>query len=419
MDKKTFHDDDTPTPPPFYLYPTKPDQKQRATGRRTKAPKTVRILLIEDDPGDARLLRESLLEAPSTSFELQHADRLNSGLMILKQGETDLVLLDLSLPESWGINTLLKVREAAPTVPIVVLTGLDDETAAVTAMQEGAQDYLVKGELTGSLLVRSIRYAIERGRRRLAERALRATKEEFRIAQEIQRKLFPASAPALEGLDIGGASFPAEATGGDYFDYIHMLDGCWGIVVGDVAGHGFGPALLMAEARAYLRALAWTRSDICEILTLANRLLVEDVAEDHFVTLFFGRLDPRTRSFAYASAGHPEGYILDAAGNVKRELKSTGFPLGVERESKFAAVPAITLDPGDLVFLLTDGVFDARSPDDHSFGIERVLENIRDNRHLPAQRIVDSLYGSIRDYCQGKNPPDDITAIVIKVLSGA
>ena len=419
MDHRMYYDDDTPTPPPFYVYQTNPEQTQPAPEKKSKAPKTVRILLIEDNPGDARLIRESLFEAPTTAFELQHADRLHSGLKILAQGGIDLILLDLSLPESWGINTLLKVREAAPTLPVVVLTGLDDETAAVTAVQEGAQDYLVKGHVTGNLLVRSIRYAIERARRRQAERALRATKAEFRIAQEIQQKLFPSCSPALQGLDIGGATFPAEATGGDYFDYIRMLDDCWGIVVGDVAGHGFGPALLMAEARAYLRALAWTHSDVCEILTLANRLLVEDIAEDHFVTLFFGRLDPRTRSFVYASAGHPEGYVFDAAGEVKGELRSTGFPLGVERDAIFTAAAPISLNPGDLVFLLTDGVFEARGQDEHPFGIERVLESIRDNRHLPAQRIVDSIYESICEFCHVKHPTDDITAIAIKVLTGA
>lgn len=418
MSNRTFFDDETPTPPPFYLYPGKPE-RQQPPQTKPRTPKTVRILLIEDNPDAARLIRELLFEASSTTFDLQHAERLHFGLKILEQGGIDLILLDLSLPESCGINTLIKVREAAPTVPVVVLTGLDDETAAVNAVQEGAQDYLVKGQVTGSLLVRSIRYALERARRRQAERALRATKEEFRIAHVIQQKLFPSSPPALSGFDIGGATFPAEATGGDYFDYIKMLDDCWGIVVGDVAGHGFGPALLMAEARAYLRALAWTHSDVCKILTLANRLLVEDVAEDHYVTLFFGCLHPRTRSFVYASAGHPEGYIFDAAGNVKHQLKSTGYPLGVERETNFAAVPPNSLDPGDLVFLLTDGVFEARSPDEHPYGVERAFENIHDNRHLPAQRIVDSLYDSIRDFCHGKNPTDDITAIVIKVLSGA
>jgi serine phosphatase RsbU (regulator of sigma subunit) len=418
MSSKAYYDDETPTPPPFYVYPTKSEPKQRPTELRQKAPRTVRILLIEDNPGDARLIRESLFEAPNTAFELQVADRLQTGLKILEQGNIDLILLDLSLPESWGINTLLKVREAAPTVPVVVLTGLDDETTAVTAVQEGAQDYLVKGNVTGSLLVRSIRYGIERGRRRQAERALRATKEEFRIAQEIQQKLFPASAPALSGIDIGGAAFPAEATGGDYFDYIHMLDDSWGIVVGDVAGHGFGPALLMAEARAYLRALAWTHSDVCEILTLANRLLADDVGDDHFVTLFFGRLDPRTRSFVYCSAGHPDGWILNAAGEVKQRLESTGYPLGIERDTVYRIGPAVTLDPGDLVFLLTDGVFESRLGD-RPYGIERALEAIRDSRHLHAQRIIESLYDSICEFCRVNKPTDDITAVVIKVLTGA
>ncbi len=419
MDRNRLYEDDTPTPPPLYAYPTKSEPRQQGSGRSIKPIKVVRILLIEDNPGDAGLIQASLAEVPSATFQLQHAETLMSGLKILERGNVDLVLLDLSLPpESSGINSLLRVQAAAPTVPIIVLTGLDNETAALMAVQEGAQDYLVKGHVSSALLVRSIRYALERHRRRQAERALRANKEEFRVAQEIQRKLFPAAPPALNGFDIGGASFPAEATGGDYFDYVRMADGSYAIVVGDVAGHGFGPALLMAEVRAYLRSLAWTHADVHAILALANRLLIEDVSHDHFVTLFLGRLDARKRTFTYSSAGHPEGYILDAAGNVKRELKSTGLPLGVDKTAVFASSPIIKLNPGDMVFILTDGVFEALSLTDEPFKIGRVLETVRDHRHESAQRIVDSLYDSIIEYCRGQKLHDDITAIVIKVLTG-
>lgn len=412
MEKPIMYDDDNPTPPPFY----EPSSHVEHPGNRSKTPKVWRILLIEDNAGDARLIRESLFGVPNAAFKLEHADRLEKGLAILAEGGVDLVLLDLSLPESWGINTLLRVQAQAPGVPIVVLTGLDDETIAITAVQQGAQDYLVKGEFSGGSLVRSVRYAIERARRRRAEQELRRTKEEFRIAHEIQQKLFPASAPRLAGFDIGGASFPAEATGGDYFDYVPMPAGCYGIVVGDVAGHGFGPALLMAETRAYLRALAHTHTDVSEMLTAANLLLVEDVAEGHFVTLFLGSLDPRTRSFVFASAGHPDGYILNESGNCKMKLESTGRPLGIERGSTFEASPPIRLEPGDLVFLITDGVLDAESPEGELFGLQRALHFVRTNRHLSSQEIVQALYGDIGTFCHGPHPRDDITAIVIKVL---
>jgi PAS domain S-box-containing protein len=120
------------------------------------------VLLIEDNPGDARLIREMLADVPAGRVRLQHAERLAAGLERLDSA--DVVLLDLSLPDSHGLETFQRLRDAAPRVPVVVLTGLDDETVAVRAVQEGAQDYLPKGQVDGQLLVRSMRYAIERKR---------------------------------------------------------------------------------------------------------------------------------------------------------------------------------------------------------------------------------------------------------------
>jgi DNA-binding response OmpR family regulator len=126
---------------------------------------TLKVLLIEDNPGDARLIRESLTESREvrgSSFNLEYADRLSVGLARLAEGGIDAILLDLSLPDSHGLDTLSKMYVQAPGVPILVLTGLDDETIGLEAVQNGAQDYLVKGQIDGQLLARSIRYAIER-----------------------------------------------------------------------------------------------------------------------------------------------------------------------------------------------------------------------------------------------------------------
>lgn len=126
--------------------------------------KHIRVLLIEDNPGDARLIRVTLAEARGASFDVQCYDRLSVGLEHLSLTETDIVLLDLSLPDSQGLDTLVKVQSSAEQVPVVVMTGLDDETMAIKAVQEGAQDYLVKGQFDGNLLTHSIRYSIERYR---------------------------------------------------------------------------------------------------------------------------------------------------------------------------------------------------------------------------------------------------------------
>jgi len=122
----------------------------------------IRVLLVEDNPGDARLIREMLVEAKNVSFNLEHFDRLEAGLERLSKGGIDVSLVDLSLPDSQGIDTVREMHSHAPEVPMIVLTGLGDETLISKVMKEGTQDYLIKGQVDSNLLVRSIRYAIER-----------------------------------------------------------------------------------------------------------------------------------------------------------------------------------------------------------------------------------------------------------------
>ncbi len=264
------------------------------------------------------------------------------------------------------------------------------------------------------LFVGFIRDITERKR---AERELRENQEQFRVAREIQQRLFPKAAPHVPSLDIAGASYPAEATGGDYFDYLPMLNGRLGIVVGDVTGHGIGPALLMAETRAYLRILAGRRENVGEILTRTNGVLAEDVGAERFVTLFMARLDPQARTLVYASAGHPAGYILNEAGEVKQTLPRTGVPLGIKPDTEYAESPEIPLAAGDLVLLLTDGIEESMSPDNSLFGIERVLEVVRANRAKPARDIVTTLYQTVRQFAKNTPQLDDVTTIIAKVQS--
>jgi PAS domain S-box-containing protein len=238
---------------------------------------------------------------------------------------------------------------------------------------------------------------------------------ELRLARQIQENLFPAARPQLAGFDIGGVSYAADATGGDYFDFIPMPEGSLGVVVGDVSGHGFGPALVMATTRAYLRALTATRSDVQEILLLTNKLVGADTRYDYFVTLAFARLEPQTRSFVYASAGHLPSYILDAAGRVKVQLNSTGPPLGLFPQIQLSACPAPTLAPGDLVVFLTDGIVEARAPDHTAFGAERALDIVRLYRRDSAHMIATNLYHAVRAFSQNEPQLDDISVVVIKV----
>ena len=138
---------------------------------------TIKVLLIEDNPGDANLVKEMLAEA-ETLFELTHVDKLGKVLGVGRALSFDVVLLDLSLPDAYGLDTVIKMRSAMPNIPIVVMSGLGDVELAIKALHEGAQDYLVKGQADSNLLIRSVRYAIER---KQAEEALRTAHDELEI----------------------------------------------------------------------------------------------------------------------------------------------------------------------------------------------------------------------------------------------
>jgi sigma-B regulation protein RsbU (phosphoserine phosphatase) len=260
--------------------------------------------------------------------------------------------------------------------------------------------------------------------RKQAEAELARTAAEFRVARRIQQRLFPSGPPAVAGMeigvarfdiDVGGASYPAEAIGGDYYDFIPLLDGSLGIAIGDVSGHGVGPALLMSETRALLRAFAQTQSDVSAILRLVNRVLASDIDADRFITLLLAKLDQRTRTLVYASAGHQTGYVVSATGVIKQALTSTGFPLGIVEDTDFPSSAEIALHPGDLVVLMTDGIVEARAPDGTVFGQQRPLDLVRIYRAATARQIVDNLYYAVRAFSLDLPQYDDITAAVIKV----
>ena len=252
--------------------------------------------------------------------------------------------------------------------------------------------------------------------RKRAEQELQANAEQFRVARDIQERLFPTAPPNLAGFEISGRSEPASAAGGDYFDYLPMLQERWGVVVGDVTGHGIGPALLMAETRAYLRVLALSHEDLGDILTHANRVLAEDIGIERFITMLLVSLDPATRTLYYANAGHPEGYVLNAQGRVTLNLKRSGVPLGISPVTEYPPAQRVQLNPGDIVVLVTDGIDEAVSPDEQLFGTERMLKVLRDHSSSSAAELVEALYVAVRQFSGDTPQLDDATAVVVKVL---
>lgn len=168
----------------------------------------------------------------------------------------------------------------------------------------------------------------------------------------------------------------------------------------------------MAVTRAYLRAVSESHSHAGEILTRLNRFLCKDTRSEHFVTLFFAKLNPQTGTIAYASAGHT-GFHLDAHGDAE-ELPSTGLILGIDSETTIGEGDSVCLKPGEILLLMTDGIPEIRSPDGELFGNERVFDVVRGHRHATSQTIIEQLYASAREFSDHAPQDDDITALIIK-----
>jgi sigma-B regulation protein RsbU (phosphoserine phosphatase) len=251
---------------------------------------------------------------------------------------------------------------------------------------------------------------------RRVEAELRENEEQFRVARDIQQRLFPAQAPVIPGFDVAGASLPAAATGGDYFDYLAMQGGRHALVVGDVTGHGLGPALLMAETRAFLRLLVLNRDDIGEILTRANLALSADVDYEHYVTLLFAQLDPLRRELHWANAGHISGFLLDAAGAVKAELKRSGIPLGLKPENTYVTQAALPLAAGDTLVMLTDGIEESPDSTGEMFGKDRLLDTVRAARQSSAADTVAAVVAALRAFTGREQQEDDVTLVIARVL---
>jgi PAS domain S-box-containing protein len=239
---------------------------------------------------------------------------------------------------------------------------------------------------------------------------------EFHLGQarEVQQRFYNVAA-SVSGFDIAAAAYPADETGGDCLDLISMPDGCLDIVVGDVSGHGFSSALVMAGTRAALRSFAKMGLDVGETLTRVNRELVADLDEGRSVTLLLARLDPRTRSLVYASAGHLPGFLLGPTGEIAAVLEATGPPLGFFPDHEFSSSNVIPLYPEQIALLLTDGITESRAPDHAEFGAERAIKYVCSHRHKPARQIVEGLYQVTRAFAAERPQRDDIALAVLKV----
>jgi sigma-B regulation protein RsbU (phosphoserine phosphatase) len=236
---------------------------------------------------------------------------------------------------------------------------------------------------------------------------------QLRLARAVQQRFYP-TPPRLPGYDIGAASEPARETGGDYFDFIEAPEGVLYVAIGDVSGHGFDTALIMALTRAYLRSFARLGMDVGEVFRLANEVLVDDLEDNRYVTMLLVRLDTRAGTVTYASAGHVAGLILDGAKGTERFMDSTGVPLGMFPGSTFET-RRIELEPGQVLVLVTDGATEATNTEGVEFGLQGVAAHVRSHAGETATDIAAAIHQAVRSFGAADHDGDDLTSVVLKV----
>jgi serine phosphatase RsbU (regulator of sigma subunit) len=323
-------------------------------------PERLRVLLVEDDEGDAFLVRELLHEAEAP-FELVVATSLREATT--KVGGIQCILLDLGLPDAEGIDGLRKLLAVAGSAAVCVLTGRSDEHLGVAAVAEGAQDYLVKGQVDGVLLSRALRYAIER--KRADENAQRLREIELRQAESarLERGLLPQ--PLMSTDEVAVHTFYRSGRamgllGGDFFDVVQAAGNRLHVIVGDVCGHGVDEAALGVELRVAWRALVLAGVPDEQILgALEQVLMSERRAREVFATVASVVLDLSANRATVRLAGHPPPVVL-AGGRSAPVAARGGIVLGVS--PKPAPATEVELAGEDWSLLMyTDGLIEART----------------------------------------------------------
>lgn len=308
---------------------------------------------------------------------------------------------EVSLPES--VRSLLCIPLMVRSRLIGILTVYN---------KEGAAGFTDADERLLAIIAAQSAQVIENARLHEQEQQLLSVQEELALARKIQANLLPKQPPVVTGYDIAGRSIPAEAVGGDYFDFMPLKEHLLGFCVGDVSGKGLPAALLMANVQATLRGQAFYSASVAACLAQSNKLLYQSAPKGTFVTLFCGLLDIEKHRITYANAGHNRPLLLRADGG-RSTLSLGGLVLGAVPRHTYQE-EAVTLHPGDALLLYSDGLTEARDKDQKHFGEERLAALFERYRHKPAAVIVERIIHAVAHFAGHGNQCDDITLVVIK-----
>jgi sigma-B regulation protein RsbU (phosphoserine phosphatase) len=367
-------------------------------------------VLVADDQADVLAALRLLLR--SEGFDADTAGSVDEVRQRLAGHTYDLLLMDLNYARDTtsgreGLELLAEVHAGDQGLPVIVMTGWGSIDTAVEAMRLGARTFVHK-PWDNESLARTIRREVDEG---IAQRHADSTaRREREDAQRIQRALLPSMLPRLPGCEIAATWTPASTFGGDCYDAIALDSMRLGIAIADVAGKGLPAALLMAHLQASVRAFAGEGFAPARMAASTNRSLCRNVDVSRFVTFFYAVVDRATNTLTFSNAGHNPPVLVHADGAIER-LAPGGMVLGVFEDTSYTEGQA-GIRSGDRLVLFTDGITEATDVDDNDFGDERLVETVLEHRDLPAQGIVDAVFGAVSRFTR-RPFVDDATVVCL------
>lgn len=388
----------------------------------------LRILLVEDEPNDAQIVKIALREAKSSGFIVMHETSLAGALERLSVSSSfDAMLLDLGLPDSESTETLPRLMATGPNLPIVIMTGLHDPQAAELAIEMGAQDFLVKDEIDSRSLARTLQNAIHRFRSEKERLALADTlaaeydrmAEELALARNMQFDLLPRP-NRLErirtnlNLSVEGHFQPSSDIGGDLWGCLDGKPGCLVLYALDFSGHGVGAALNVFRLHTLISELNGQITDPTATLLQINSALHGLLPRGQYATMVLAIIDTIAGKLTWSGAGAPRPLLVNPDGQAQW-LDTTGIPLGLSSSARYFNRET-DLPPGASLFVYSDAMTEAEMADGSMFEDERLQALVRAHYHSGKGIAIPALASQ---FLESVSTPlaDDMTAVSVTRLS--
>jgi serine phosphatase RsbU (regulator of sigma subunit) len=371
------------------------------------------ILIVDDTPANLRLLSQMLAEQ---GYHVRPVPDGSLALAAVQAEHPDLILLDIRMPEMNGYQVCERLKADALTcdIPIIFISALDAIQDKVKAFAVGGVDYVTKPFQVEEVMARVETHLALRKLQKQLQDANRKMAQELALAGEVQASFLPRDLTDIPGWQLTATLKPAREMSGDFYDFISLPNGCLGIVVADVSDKGAGAALYMALSWPLIRTYAAEYPTQPEkVLSAVNRRIINDTHSCHFVTAFYGVLDPDTGALVYCNAGHWPPYLIEARnnGSVQR-LTRTAASLGLFADGNFEQ-GVVQLDPGDILVLYTDGITEAQNPQGSFLGEERLLESVKTKLGRPVGEIKDNILADVQSFAGDASQSDDIALIIL------